>query len=377
MIDKTLRIWADIDLNAIEHNYREIRRKLEPYCRFLGVMKANAYGHGAQQIAWKLQELGANYLSAAFIDEAEHLRNVGITLPILVFGYTPPGYARELRRLRLTQTISDVETARLLSRELEGSEPRLRVHIKIDSGMGRLGFRFDDPQLIEHIWEIIHLPGLEVEGIFSHFAESDAPETGYTELQYGRFAGAVEALEREIGYRFKIKHCANSGAVINYPQYCLDMVRPGLALYGMYPAAEQGGLELRSALELRTRVTHIFDAEPGDSISYGRAYTAADHRRIAVLGIGYADGLPRVLSNNMDVLVRGRRAPQVGRICMDMSMIDITGIPDCALGDAVTIFGRDGDANLPIEEQASGAGTISYEILCGLSERVQRCYHGF
>ncbi|MGE4354749.1 MAG: alanine racemase, partial [Oscillospiraceae bacterium] len=211
------------------------------------------------------------------------------------------------------------------------------------------------------------------EGIFTHFAVSDEYGDPFTMRQFEAFTEAVRNVESQSGYRFQIKHCANTGAVINYRQTCLDMVRPGLALYGHYPAAEHGGLDLRPVLQFKARISAINDHKPGDTISYGRMYTVTEPLKVAVVGVGYADGLQRALSGKMDVLVNGRRARQIGKICMDMCMVDVTDIP-CKVGDVVTIFGTDGDETASVDELAELAGTISYELLCGLSRRVPRVY---
>ena len=376
MDTRTVRTWAEISLENLAHNYRTIRQALPPECRFLALMKADAYGHGAVPAAFRMAEAGADYMGVACFDEAAELRQAGIRTPILILGPSPVCYALPLAEMDVTQAVASLEAAEALSEALRGTGRRLRVHIKLDTGMGRTGFRAADPADLGRAARAMRLPGLEVEGIFTHFAVSDEPEgETYTRTQFARFQAAVRALEAQAGRPFAIRHCANAGAVVRYrDEMCLDMVRPGLLLYGLYPGSDTGGLDLRPVMQLKTRVATITEHEIGDSISYGRTFVCHRPTRLAVLPVGYADGLHRVLSNQMQVLVRGQRAPQVGRICMDLCMVDITDIPDCSVGDVVTIFGQDADAFLPVEEQAKKAGTISYEMVCAVSRRVPRVY---
>lgn len=370
-----MRTWAEISLNSISNNYKAMIARLDNNTRFLGVVKADAYGHGAIKVAGLLQDLGCNYLGVACIGEALSLRENGITLPILIMGYTALEMTRELINNNLTQTIYDADMADAFSSDAARLGKRLKVHVKVDSGMGRLGFdcsRGRDPEA--EMIRALRLPGLDCEGIFTHFAVSDLRGDTYTKTQFEAFKALVSRLEETAGIHFEIKHCANSGAMINYDWSYFDMVRPGLSLYGHYPNTDTGGLQLHPAMALKTRIAQIKDYEPGDTISYGRTYTVPCKQKIAVITIGYADGLPRVVSGKIDVLVRGRRVPQVGRICMDMCMINISEVPDATVGDIVTIFGQDGLGFIPIEELAEHAGTISYELLCAGSPRVPRVY---
>ena len=369
MEDIIKRAWAEIDLSALEHNYREIRSKLPEGCRFLGIVKADAYSHGAVIISQELERLGAEYLAVACLDEAIALRDAGINMPILILGTTPADYAKTLVAYHITQTVCSLDMARELSDNLCGET--LKVHYKIDSGMGRLGFSTEDA--VDAIVSALKLPGLYAEGIFSHFAVSDENTNPFTMLQFEAFIKAVHRVEAESGHCFEIRHCANTGAVINYRQTCLDMVRPGLALYGHYPASEHGELDLRPVLQFKARISAISEHKPGDTISYGRIYTAQRPVITAAVGAGYADGLQRALSGKMEVLINGHRARQIGRICMDMCMVDVTDVP-CNVGDVVTLFGTDGNETVSVDELAELAGTISYELLCALSRRVPRVY---
>jgi alanine racemase len=375
MNDMQMRTWAEVSLCNIEHNFKTMKARLRSGTRFLGIVKADAYGHGAVKVARLLGDLGCDYLGVACVDEAMALRDNGIALPILIMGYTPSRFTETLIKHSLTQTIYDLPMAEEFSRAASALGGTLTVHLKADSGMGRLGFTCHgerDPVL--EMLRALQLPGLYAEGIFSHFAVADNFSDDFTRTQFSAFEDLVGRLEDISGLTFEIKHCANSGAMINYDWSYMGMVRPGLMLYGLYPDKETGGIELRPAMELKTRVAQIKEFLPGDTVSYGRVYTVPAPQKLAVVTIGYADGLHRVLSGKIDVLIRGRRAPQVGRICMDMCMVDVTNIPEAAPGDVVTIFGRDGDAFIPVEEPAERAGTISWELLCAVSPRVPRIY---
>lgn len=370
------RTWAEVSLDNIAHNYKAVRERLPEGCRFLAVVKTNAYGHGAERVAKLVEGLGADYLAATCIDDALLMRSWGIKTPVLIFGYTQPEYTEVLIKNNITQEIDSLESAKEFSSRAQKLGGRLRAHLKVDSGMGRLGFICHggrNPE--EEMLEIIKLPGLDIEGIFTHFSVSDVKDDEYTGMQLKAFNDIADRLEEKSGLRFKIRHCANSGAVINYKETYLDMVRPGLLLYGMYPSEFTGGIELRPAMTLKSRISCVKSFEAGDCISYGRTFTADKKMKIAVLPIGYGDGLHRVLSGNIDVLINGKRARQIGRICMDMCMVDVTDVP-CSAGDVAVIFGTDGKESIPIEEVADKAGTISYEITCALTERVPRVYIG-
>ncbi len=374
-MDERKRTWAEISLDNIRHNFFEMKSRLLPGQKFLGVVKANAYGHGAVQVSRLLEECGADYLAVACLDEAEQLRDAGISLPILILGCTPAEYTDRLIDLDITQALGTLENAEIMSAIAVRRGKPVRVHLKVDSGMGRVGFTCHggcDP--IEDMLKVVSLPGLDIEGIFTHFAVSDVLGDKYTDMQFEAFTGIINRLEERSGFKFKIRHCTNSGAMINYPWAYLDMVRPGIALYGCYPAGERGGLSLLPAMSVKTRIAQIKDFLPGNTVSYGRIYTADAPRKIAVVPIGYADGLHRVLSGKIDMLVNGVRVPQVGRICMDMCMLDVTGVPDVRVGDIATFFGHDGDSFISVDEQAEKSGTISYELLCAMSPRVKRVY---
>lgn len=375
MIDtRMMRTWAEIDLDALAHNYRELRALLPSGCRFLGLVKANAYGHGALRVAQKLQELGADMLAVACVAEAAELREGGITAPILCLGHTPPQLAPALLELDVVQTVEDLETGKTLSAAAQQAGKPIKIHVKLDTGMGRLGFLWqadgDNGAVLNQIEELCALPGLEAEGIFTHFSDADGDER-YTRAQLDRFIEARAALEKR-GVRFQVSHCGASAAVLHYPCTHMDMVRPGIALYGYYPASWLEGPdspELRPVMTLKSRVCAVRSLPAGSCISYGRTAVLERDSRVAVVPIGYGDGYPRVLSNRMEMEVRGMRCPVLGRVCMDMCMLDVTDVPGAAEGDTAVAYGPG-----LTQQAAELADTIVYELLTSVSPRVPRIY---
>jgi alanine racemase len=362
-----MRTWAEVDIGAVAHNYGALRGLLGGGARFLGVVKADAYGHGAAPIAGALERLGCEYLGVACLSEAIRLRDGGARLPILILGHTPPEHTRLLTEYGITQAVCGLGAALEYSERALGA--RLRAHIKLDTGMGRLG-----AWAHSELERALSLPGLDFEGIFTHFAESEADDSSFTLSQLRTFLGRVDELQKSTGHIFNIRHCANSGAVIKYSQAHLDMIRPGIALYGYYPGRPADAPALRPAMSLRSRVMQVKRIRKGDTVSYGRRYMSDGERTVAVLPIGYADGLHRSLSGRIDVLINGRRAPQIGTICMDACMADVTGIPGAAAGSVATVIGADGDERIFADELARLSGTISHEILTSISGRVPRVY---
>ena len=366
------RTWAEIYLNNIVSNYRNIKKHIPNGCKFLGVVKADAYGHGALKVAKALEDNGADYLAVSCLDEAIELRKADIDMPILILGHTPPKYVNELLKYNLTQTIANLAKALEYNNEAEKYHKRLKVHIKVDTGMSRLGFLiagdyFDNG--IKNIEDSYKLQYLEHEGIYTHFAVSDDNnETSkeFTLAQFDLFKKTIEELEKR-KVIFKIKHCANSGAVINYPEMCLDMVRPGLLLYGY---GGNNKIDLKPCMSIKTKITTIKYLEDDTSISYGRHFVTQRRSKIGVLGIGYADGLNRILSNNCSFYCNGHFIPQVGNICMDMCMVDLTDFDDIDVDDIVEIFG----IHNSVEKLAEKANTIPYELMCAVSKRVPREY---
>lgn len=378
---KTLkRTWAEISLDNLEHNYRALRARTPQGCKFLGVIKADAYGHGAVPVSGTLSELGCEYLAVSNLEEAVQLRRGGIRTPILILGYTPPEYADTMVFMDLTQEIHSLDYARALEERLRGTNYILNVHIKLDTGMGRIGFlAYGEHSELPQLAAFSQLTHLRVEGVFTHFSAADSrreDDERYTELQYARFTSALAELDG-CGIRPTLRHCANSAVTILHPEYSLDMVRGGIALYGCAPDVDcEGLLDLRPVMTLRTTIAQIRDVAAGTPISYGRTFTAPRDLRMAVLPIGYADGLSRGLSGKVSFRLRGQDVPVIGRICMDMCMVDITSVPDAKVGDELTLFGYDEDGvRVPVERLAQASGTISYEILCTLSKRIARLYY--
>ena len=369
-MNRTIRTWVEISLSNLEHNYHEICSHLPDDCEFLGVCKANSYGHGSVRVSQLLQQLGCRWIAVNNYDEAEELRAAGVGTEILLLSPQPANIAVDMADLEVTQSIGSLVYAERLSRHLEGTGYTLKAHLKLETGMGRTGFNALSDAHIDEMLAAMQLPNLDVTGVFTHMAVADEPGDPYNDLQFARFMSVCDTLEARSGRKFRYRHCANSGAVINYPNMCLDMVRPGLLLYGLYPGANTNGFDLRPAMTLKSRVCEITEHKKGDTISYGRTFTCARDTRLAVIPVGYADGLLRTLSGKIDVMLRGHRVRQVGRICMDMCMIDVTDHPDIRIGDVATVFGEDPTAT----EQAEKAGTISYELLCEVSHRVPRVY---
>ena len=367
------RTWAEIDLDALAHNYAAARQRTGGRVKYLGVVKADAYGHGAVQVGRKLEALGADYLAVSSLDEARELRRNGISMPILILGHTPPEMVPQLIAYNITQTVSALAKAEEFSAEAVKCGGTLKVHIKVDTGMSRLGFLVRDGHFVggvDAIARACELPNLDAEGIFTHFAaadEDDEASEDYTREQFGVFMGVVEALAQR-GRHFAIRHCANSGALARYPEMYLDMVRPGIALYGVGDDAERLGL--RPVMKLRSCVSTIKVFDQGTDVSYGRTFRTERRTRMGVLPIGYADGLFRGLSGRMAVQTASGPAPIRGRICMDMTMVDLTDLPDVHVGDAVELFGEE----QKVDALARILGTIPYELICAVSKRVPRLY---
>lgn len=373
MNDLQKRTWAEILLDNIRHNYQAIRAALPAGCRFLGVVKADAYGHGALTVSRLLQEAGADYLAVSCLDEALELRQGGVTMPILILGHTPPEYTGTLIAMDITQTVTCLAKAVEYSNQAVKLGRDLKIHIKLDTGMSRLGFLcagsyFDEG--VQNVIDSCRLPGLIPEGIYTHFAVSDEPGEdcrAYTLGQFRLFTDMISAVKERGGITFALRHCANSGAVANYPETALDMVRPGLLLYGY---GDGGKLGLRPCMRLVTTVSTIKFYEPGTAVSYGRRFITRRRTRMGVLAIGYADGLPRIAGNQCSFAAGDGLAPQRGSICMDMCMVDLTERPEVDVGSPVELFGD----RCSIYQLSDAAGTIPYELLCAVSKRVPRVY---
>ncbi len=380
---KLNRAWTEIDLDALKSNLTGIRKLLRPSTKVCAVVKADAYGHGVKEVAHFFAECGVDYFAVSMADEALQLRLLGIDKPILILGYTDPVRADELVKNNITQSIFDLDMAQALSDAALRQGTKCKVHIKIDTGMSRVGFRAGY-NAVKAITAISKLPGIIIEGMFTHFATADELDRAYMDYQFELFEGVAEELDR-IGIHVPVRHVANSAAMMMYPETQLDMVRPGIILYGMYPSLEvdKNRLELKTAMSLKANITLIKRVYAGDTVSYGRTFTAERDMLVATIPIGYADGYMRSLSNKGCMLVNGQRAPVIGRVCMDQCMIDVTHIQGpIAVGDEVVVYGvqeycgPEGSFKdcITIEEVAATCGMINYEMSCIIGKRIPRVY---
>ena len=368
------RTWAEINLDAIEYNYKKIKEHIGENVKFAGIVKADAYGHGSVKVGAKLQELGADYLAVSSIDEAMELRFNGITMPILILGHTPREQVDRLICFNITQAVTCEAKALEYSAEAVKCKGTLKIHIKVDTGMSRLGYLCEGEHFehgVDGIVNVCKLPNLDAEGIFTHFAVSD--EDGeeckeYTDHQLELFKSVITEVEKKSGKAFLLHHCANTGATVNRPDSYMDMVRPGLLLYGYGEFAK--ALGLKPVMSMKTTVSTIKVYPKGTNISYGGIYTTTGKTRMGVVPYGYADGFMRCLSNKYSFMTEEGEVKQRGRICMDMCMIDLTDKYSIDVGSEIEIFGE----NNPIETMAELAGTIPYELVCAVSKRVHRIY---
>jgi len=368
-------LWAEIDLKAIAHNIRELRRIADPNSRLMAVVKANGYGHGSVEVARCALNNGAKVLGVARIDEAVILRNAGIDAPILIFGYTPPLFYKEILKFDLTQTVYSLQTAKELSSFALLHKSKIRIHIKIDTGMGRLGILPDSESALREVESIVRLSGLNAEGIFTHFSMADSPDKSYSIRQFEIFMNFIGNLKRK-EIDFCVRHAANSAGIIDMPETHLDMVRAGIAMYGLYPSEEtmNHNAALMPAMSLKSIIIHLKDVPAGFKVSYGATYETKKPTTIATVPVGYADGYSRLLSSRGHMLICGERAPIAGRVCMDMTMLDVGDIAGVKLGDEVVVLGKQKDAEISADEIASLIGTINYEVVSSLTERVRRVY---
>ncbi len=377
-------IWAEIDLGAIADNVRALRRLTDPQAKVMAVVKADGYGHGACEVARAALAAGAEWLGVARLHEAVRLRESGLAAPLMVLGYTPPEDAERLVEFDLRQSVYSLAAAEAYSTAARRRGGRIRVHVKVDTGMGRLGLvpatlaggDAGDPVgdgLIRTAQAIARLPGLEAEGIFTHFAASDSADKTHTRGQLRLFVEVLDRL-RKSGLEFAVRHAANSAAVIDLPESHFDLVRPGIALYGLQPSDEVdlSRIRLTPAMTLKTRIIHLKEVPAGTCISYGMTHRTPAPTVIATIPTGYADGYRRSLSSKGEMLVGGVRVPVVGRVCMDLTMLDVGAVPAPRIEDEVVIFGRQNDAAISADDLARALGTINYEIVCDLTPRVAR-----
>ena len=373
------RFWAEIDINAAEKNFKIIKSKLNSKTKLCCVVKANAYGHGAVYLSKLYETLGADFFAVSNIEEAMQLRNNGISTPILILGYTPTSCASILAENNISQSVFSYSYAKELSKCATNDGVKVKIHIKLDSGMGRIGFDciHGREEMLKSVIDVCNMSGLENEGIFTHFALADDGEDGaeFTRLQYERFVSAVDELKQR-GIEFEIKHCANSATTFEYPEYHLDMVRVGVVLYGVAPSNKVHGCEeLTPVMSLKSVISMIKDIEAGDTVSYGCTFKAEKKTKIATAPVGYADGFWRSnAENGTQMLIRGQRVNIVGRVCMDQLMLDVTDVKGVKEGDYITLIGADKDELITADELAKNNGTIGYEMICAIGERVPRFY---
>ncbi len=369
------RAWAEINLDNIAHNVREIRKITSKRAEIMGVVKADAYGHGVFEVTKTLLDNGVDSLAVSMLDEAIQLRKNGIDVPILILGYTDPVRAEEIISYNVTQTVFSHDLAEALSQAALKMGKKVKIHIKVDTGMTRIGF-MPGYSAVKNIMKIDKLPGIIIEGLFTHLACADEKDKSYTKMQFEKFMSIWNELNR-IGIIIPLKHAANSAAIIENPEIHMDIVRPGIIIYGLYPSEEvdKKRIGLKPAMSLKANVILVKDVEPGTSISYGRTFTTERKSRIATIPVGYADGYTRLLSNKGSVLLNGGKAPIVGRICMDQCMIDVTDLEnEVRVGDEVILIGTQGNSTISADSIAKDLGTINYEVVSLIGKRIPRFY---
>lgn len=369
-----MRTWAQIDTDALKHNFNEIRRVTNPSSKILAVVKADAYGHGFEEVANELIECGADYFAVACADEGIQLRKAGIELPILVLGASFEDDDEDLINYSIMPTVFSYEHALALSNKASKLGKEIKIHIKLDTGMSRIGYvaGIDDDALTDDIIKISKLPSLTIEGIFSHFSTSDEYDRAYTLMQFEKFKAVCDLIEKK-GLKIPIRHIANSAAIMMYPETHLDMVRAGIILYGLYPSEEvdKSKIDLKPVMSLKSKITMIKTLDAGCGVSYGKTYITDHKTKIATVPVGYADGYTRLLSGKAKMAVNDELAPVIGRICMDQCMIDVTSVNNINTGDEVVVFGADA---VTADNLAEWIGSVNYEIVCMISKRIPRVY---
>ena len=374
-MEKNNRVKAVISLDAVEQNFREMRKNIAEDTKMIAVVKADAYGHGAVPIAHLIEN--HDYIwgfAAATAEEAVHLRQAGITKPILILGIVFDEYFPELVQYDIRPAVCEYDEAKKLSDEAVLQNKTVHIHIALDTGMTRIGYA-DIPESVEEIKKIAELPNLEIEGMFTHFARADEYDRSPAMVQLERYQDFSKRVE-EAGVDIPLHHCSNSAGIIRVPEANLSIVRAGITIYGIYPSSEveRDIVKLAPVMELKSHITYVKDVPAGAAISYGGTYVADKKKRVATIPVGYADGYPRQLSNKGWVLIHGKKAPILGRVCMDQFMADVTEIDNVKKGDEVTLLGREGDEFISIEEMGDLCGRFSYEFACDISPRVPRVY---
>lgn len=372
---KFSRVKAIVSLDAVAHNFREMRKNIAEDTKVIAVVKADAYGHGAVQIARLVEEYDYIWgFATATEEEAIELRKAGIKKPILVLGIVFEEYYPELIRYDIRPAVCEADSAEKLSKEALRQGKTVHIHLALDTGMTRIGFA-DVPQSVETIKQIQMLPNLEIEGIFTHFARADEYDRSPALVQLERYLDFLKLLE-DAGIKIPLLHCSNSAGIIRIPEANLSMVRAGITIYGIYPSSEveRDKIKLETAMEIKSHISYLKDVSPGTAISYGGTFVASKPMKVATIPVGYADGYPRQLSGKGWVLIHGQKAPILGRVCMDQFMVDVTDIPNTSSGDEVTLIGRDGNEVITAEEFGELSGRFSYEFICCISKRVPRVY---
>ncbi len=373
-LEKTRPVWAEINLDNLAHNIREVRKNTKEDAMVTAVIKANGYGHGSVEIAETFLENGADRLAVAILTEAIELKEAGIDAPILILGYTPKTQFDRVLKYDLIQTIYNLEDAKSLSQMAVEMDKIATIHIKLDTGMGRIGFLPVDSS-VDEILEISKLKNINIEGMYTHFAKADEKDKNHVKGQFEKYMNMIKLLSKR-GLDIKIKHVSNSAAIIDLPKYNLDMVRAGIMIYGLYPSDEvdKECIDLKPAMSLKAKIAHLKTVPEDTGISYGQIFKTKNESQIATLPLGYADGFTRLFTGKAEVYINGKRAKVVGKICMDQCMIDVTDIKGVKVGDEVTIFGY-GETGYPhADELAEKIGTINYEIVCMVSRRIPRVY---
>ena len=371
------RVWAEIDLDNLIHNFETVKKQVKCDTKVCCVVKANAYGHNAPKVAKTLESVGADWFAVSNIEEAVELRNYGVRSSILILGYTPPECAELISRNDITQCVFSSDYAKALSACAEKVDCAVSVHIKIDTGMRRIGFVYGtDDSFIEDLEAVFKLPNITVDGIFTHFSNASAGKENraFTDTQYSRFIDTVNRLEQR-GYNCKLKHCSNSAAIFDYPEYQLDMVRAGVALYGLTPfdSYSISAKDLLPVMTLKTVISNIKRISCGDVVGYGCDFCADREMTVATVPLGYADGFWRANSTHGSLIVNGKEAPIIGRVSMDQLMLDITDIDDVHIGNEVTVFG-DNECIVTVGKISELCDTINYEIICAVANRVSRVF---
>lgn len=375
ILDKYYRVYASVNLDAIYDNMKNIKENTKDGTGMIAVIKTDGYGHGAVPIAKTVDELVWGY-AVATSDEGVNLRTNGVTKPVIILGCTHESQYEKIVENDLRPAIFTFEDAKKLSDVACSESKKAKIHIKIDTGMSRIGFH-PDKDSVKVISDISRLPGIEIEGIFTHFYASDETDKTSAYEQYKIFNNIISELEKQ-GVNIPIKHCSNSAAIIDMPDVNMDCVRVGIALYGMYPSDEvdKTKVKLTPAMELKSHIICLKEVEKGVGISYGATYVTSEKTKVATVSVGYGDGYRRSLSNKGYVLIRGQKAPILGRVCMDQFMVDVTHIKDVQRGDVVTLLGKDGDMEITAEELAGMAGeTFNYEIVCDIGKRIPRVFY--